>query len=65
MNYELTLHAKVALAEREIPVEWMERTLTTPELCLPDPGRRHRRASLLPDTRAWRTGLARGCEYHG
>ena len=37
MNYELTLHVKVALAEREIPVEWMERTLTTPELCLPDP----------------------------
>ena len=25
MNYVLTEHAKVALAERAIPLEWMER----------------------------------------
>ena len=37
MKYELTNHAKKALAEREISVEWLERTLTTPELTLPDP----------------------------
>ncbi|GDX09978.1 hypothetical protein LBMAG57_17500 [Verrucomicrobiota bacterium] len=48
MSYELTLHAKVALAEREILLEWMERTLAAPELCLPDPDdatveRRYRR----------------------
>ena len=48
MSYELTLHAKVALAEREIALEWMERTLAAPELRLPDPDdatveRRYRR----------------------
>ena len=48
MNYELTQHAKVVLAERQIPLEWMERTLLEPELVLPDPDdstvvRRYRR----------------------
>ena len=37
MKFELTKHAKKALAEREIPVAWVERTLASPELCLPDP----------------------------
>ena len=37
MNYELTKHAQEVLHEREIPVEWMERTLSAPELVLPDP----------------------------
>jgi uncharacterized DUF497 family protein len=37
VKYELTNHAKKALAEREIPVEWLERTLAQPELTLPDP----------------------------
>ena len=37
MKYELTKHAQKALDEREIPVEWMERTLSAPELVLPDP----------------------------
>jgi hypothetical protein len=37
MKFELTKHAQKALAEREIPVEWMERTLAAPELRLPDP----------------------------
>jgi len=37
VKYELTNHAKKALAEREIPVEWLERTLGAPELTLPDP----------------------------
>lgn len=37
MNFELTKHAKRALAEREISLEWVERTLEAPELTLPDP----------------------------
>jgi len=37
MNYELTQHAKDVLAERQIPVEWVERALSAPELKLPDP----------------------------
>ena len=37
MNYELTKHAREALEERGIPVEWMERALSAPELVLPDP----------------------------
>lgn len=37
MKFELTKHAKSALAEREIPIEWVERTLSVPELRRPDP----------------------------
>jgi hypothetical protein len=37
MKFELTKHAKKVLAEREIPLEWMERTLVEPELRQPDP----------------------------
>ncbi len=37
MNYEITKHARKALEEREIRIEWMERALSTPELILPDP----------------------------
>ena len=37
MNYELTQHAKIVLAARDIPIEWLERVLGTPELKLPDP----------------------------
>jgi hypothetical protein len=37
MKYELTKHAGKAMAEREITSEWMERTLSGPELVLPDP----------------------------
>lgn len=37
MNYEMTKHAKKALEEREIRIEWMERALSSPELVLPDP----------------------------
>jgi hypothetical protein len=36
VKYELTKHAQKVLAEREIAVEWMERTLNEPELRLPD-----------------------------
>ena len=48
MNYELPRHAEVVLDERQIPLEWMERTLLGPELVLPDPDdstveRRYRR----------------------
>ena len=37
MKYELTKHAEKVLAEREIAAEWRERTLSSPELVLPDP----------------------------
>jgi len=37
IKFELTEHAKKALAERGIPIEWVERTLATPELRQPDP----------------------------
>ena len=37
MKFELTKHAQKVLDEREILVEWMERTLSAPELVLPDP----------------------------
>jgi hypothetical protein len=37
MKFELTKHAKKVLTEREIPIEWLERTLAAPELVLPDP----------------------------
>jgi hypothetical protein len=37
MKFDLTRHAKKVLAEREIPIAWVECTLTSPELRLPDP----------------------------
>ncbi len=37
MKFELTKHAQKALDEREIPREWLERTLAAPELVIPDP----------------------------
>ena len=37
MKFELTKHAQKALDEREIPVEWLERTIAAPELVQPDP----------------------------
>ena len=37
MKFELTKHARRAMTEREIAVEWVERTLAAPELRLPDP----------------------------
>lgn len=37
MNFELTAHAQKVVAEREIPMEWVERTVAEPELRLPDP----------------------------
>ena len=37
MNYELTQHARDVLAERHIPVEWLERALREPQLKQPDP----------------------------
>jgi hypothetical protein len=37
MKFELTKHAQKALDEREIPMEWLERTFAAPELTLPDP----------------------------
>ena len=36
MRYELTAHAKMVLAERGIPIEWMERVLDHPERAEPD-----------------------------
>jgi hypothetical protein len=37
VKFQFTNHAQRALAEREIPIEWVERTLKAPELTLPDP----------------------------
>ncbi len=37
MKFELTQHAQKVLTERDIPIEWMERTLCSPELVRPDP----------------------------
>ncbi len=37
MKFELTKHARRVLAEREIPLEWVERTLSAPESVQPDP----------------------------
>lgn len=37
MKYALTQHARRVMAEREISLEWVERTLTAPELRRPDP----------------------------
>lgn len=34
---EYTAHAIVAMAEREIPAEWIERVVSEPALRLPDP----------------------------
>jgi hypothetical protein len=36
MNYVMTKHARKALEEREILIEWVERALSAPELILPD-----------------------------
>jgi hypothetical protein len=37
MEYQLTQHARDALVKRQIPVEWMERVLLSPEWTEPDP----------------------------
>jgi hypothetical protein len=36
VKFQLTNHARRAVAEREIAVEWIERTLGAPELIVPD-----------------------------
>lgn len=36
IRYELTGHAVTVMAEREIPVEWVERVLAQPERTEPD-----------------------------
>ena len=38
MNYTLSNHAKRVLAEREISIAWVERTLAEPELRQAEPG---------------------------
>ena len=37
MKYELTDHARTVLAEREIPLAWVERVLAKPEKVEDDP----------------------------
>ena len=37
MSYELTQHARGALQERQIPVEWMERVIAKPALVQSSP----------------------------
>jgi len=36
IRYELTSHAVAVMAEREIPIEWVERVLAQPERTEPD-----------------------------
>ncbi|MCY2951838.1 MAG: DUF4258 domain-containing protein [Planctomycetota bacterium] len=36
MKYELTRHARNAMTERRIPIEWLERVLHAPEKTEPD-----------------------------
>ena len=62
MKFDLTKHAKRALAEREIPMAWVEHTLASPELRRPDPEdatveRRYRKTLNLAG--AYCTRLAR------
>lgn len=37
MPLEYTVHAIIAMNERKIPAEWIERVVTEPALRLPDP----------------------------
>jgi len=37
VKFELTNHARKAVAEREIPIGWIEQTVEAPELIVPDP----------------------------
>lgn len=37
MDYTLTEHARRVLAERDIPIEWLERVLENPSRREPDP----------------------------
>jgi hypothetical protein len=37
VKFQLTNHARKAVAERQIPIEWIERTLDGPELIVRDP----------------------------
>jgi hypothetical protein len=36
VKYKLTQHAKDSMADREIPLQWLERVLNSPERRLPD-----------------------------
>ena len=36
MKYQLSQHATDSVAEREIPIEWIERVLTSPTRRMPD-----------------------------
>lgn len=37
MKYQLTQHARDVLEERDIPAEWLERVLNSPQRIEPDP----------------------------
>lgn len=51
MKYELTIHARHVLEEREISMEWLERTLNHPEFKMSDPNEPHleRRYRRIPE----------------
>ncbi len=51
MRFEMTKHAQKVLDEREIQAEWLERTLTAPELVMvdPDDGAVERRFRRIPE----------------
>ena len=65
MNYELTQHARDVLAERHIPVEWLERVLHEPELKQRDPADATPGAPLPQDTGTRESGATRGRQHHG
>jgi hypothetical protein len=56
MDYELAQHARDVLAERHIPLEWLERALGEPELKQPDPQRMPRWSAATVRYRNTRTG---------
>jgi hypothetical protein len=60
MNYTLTEHAKKVLAEREIPLEWLERVLREPVLREPDPDHASLERRYRPHHRIQWAGAAGG-----
>jgi uncharacterized protein YuzE len=65
MNYELTQHARDALQERQIPVEWMERVIAKPAFSAAQPAGPGGGEPFGEDSRAWRPGDARGGKQDG
>lgn len=65
MSCELTGHARDALQERKIPVEWMERVLANPALAEPSATDATLESRLGEDSGTRRPGVAGGGEQDG